>query len=199
MLCKELYERRMVLNKLEQDFLILTQYVAKGACEIDNDWTSTDWDAIYKLCDTNKLIANTFDYVKMMPGLPSELLDRWEQYRLLTFFRQKKCFHSLKEVLATFEQHGIAYATFKGHIIADSYQNPYYRLSIFASAQRVMELENLSEEQRDNGNITAERLGVTVDNLTLQEITPRPTCVIVTHRSSVLDYCDRQIKIKGNV
>lgn len=31
----------------------------------------------------------------------------------------------------------------------------------------------------------------------MQNITPRPTCVIITHRLSVLPYCDRQIKIEN--
>ena len=29
----------------------------------------------------------------------------------------------------------------------------------------------------------------------IQELEPRPTCLIITHRMSVLPYCDRQIKI----
>ena len=29
----------------------------------------------------------------------------------------------------------------------------------------------------------------------LQQLTPRPTCVIITHRKSILKYCDREIKI----
>ena len=29
----------------------------------------------------------------------------------------------------------------------------------------------------------------------LQKLTPRPTCVIITHRKSILKYCDREIKI----
>lgn len=29
----------------------------------------------------------------------------------------------------------------------------------------------------------------------LQQLTPRPTCVIITHRKSILQYCDREIKI----
>lgn len=29
----------------------------------------------------------------------------------------------------------------------------------------------------------------------LRKLSPRPTCVIVTHRASVLEYCDRQIKL----
>lgn len=29
----------------------------------------------------------------------------------------------------------------------------------------------------------------------LQKLTPRPTCVIITHRKSILQYCDREIKI----
>lgn len=32
--------------------------------------------------------------------------------------------------------------------------------------------------------------------LGLQRLTPRPTCLIVTHRKSILEYCDREIKIK---
>ena len=31
----------------------------------------------------------------------------------------------------------------------------------------------------------------------LQQLTPRPTCVIITHRLSVLPYCDRQIKLEA--
>ncbi len=31
----------------------------------------------------------------------------------------------------------------------------------------------------------------------IQKIAPRPTCVIITHRLSVLPYCDRQIKIEN--
>jgi ABC-type multidrug transport system fused ATPase/permease subunit len=30
----------------------------------------------------------------------------------------------------------------------------------------------------------------------LQELKPRPTCLIITHRLSVLPYCDREIKIE---
>lgn len=30
----------------------------------------------------------------------------------------------------------------------------------------------------------------------IQELTPKPTCLIITHRLSVLPYCDRQIKIE---
>ncbi len=30
----------------------------------------------------------------------------------------------------------------------------------------------------------------------LQNLTPRPTCLIITHRPSILDYCDRQILIE---
>ena len=29
----------------------------------------------------------------------------------------------------------------------------------------------------------------------LQRLAPRPTCVIITHRKSILQYCDREIKI----
>ncbi len=32
--------------------------------------------------------------------------------------------------------------------------------------------------------------------LGLQELTPRPTCLIITHRKSILEYCDRELKIK---
>ena len=31
----------------------------------------------------------------------------------------------------------------------------------------------------------------------LQQITPKPTCLIITHRRSVLAYCDREIKIEN--
>ncbi len=31
----------------------------------------------------------------------------------------------------------------------------------------------------------------------LQDLTPRPTCLIVTHRRSIIKYCDREIKIKN--
>jgi ABC-type multidrug transport system fused ATPase/permease subunit len=31
----------------------------------------------------------------------------------------------------------------------------------------------------------------------LQSLTPRPTCLIITHRKSILDYCDREIKIEN--
>lgn len=31
----------------------------------------------------------------------------------------------------------------------------------------------------------------------LQQLTPKPTCVIITHRLSVLPYCDRQIKLEA--
>ncbi len=32
--------------------------------------------------------------------------------------------------------------------------------------------------------------------LGLQALTPRPTCLIITHRKSILEYCDREIKMK---
>lgn len=31
----------------------------------------------------------------------------------------------------------------------------------------------------------------------LQELTPRPTCLVITHRKSILKYCDREIKIEN--
>lgn len=31
----------------------------------------------------------------------------------------------------------------------------------------------------------------------LQQLSPRPTCVVVTHRKSILEYCDREIKIEN--
>ena len=31
----------------------------------------------------------------------------------------------------------------------------------------------------------------------IKNLTPRPTCLIITHRMSVLPYCDRQIKIEN--
>lgn len=31
----------------------------------------------------------------------------------------------------------------------------------------------------------------------LQELTPRPTCLVITHRKSILRYCDREIKIEN--
>lgn len=31
----------------------------------------------------------------------------------------------------------------------------------------------------------------------LQNLTPRPTCLIITHRKSILEYCDREIKIES--
>ncbi len=31
----------------------------------------------------------------------------------------------------------------------------------------------------------------------LQQLTPRPTCLIITHRKSILEYCDREIKLEG--
>ena len=31
----------------------------------------------------------------------------------------------------------------------------------------------------------------------LQELTPRPTCLVITHRKSILQYCDREIKIEN--
>ena len=31
----------------------------------------------------------------------------------------------------------------------------------------------------------------------LQELTPKPTCIIITHRKSILSYCDREIKIEN--
>ena len=30
----------------------------------------------------------------------------------------------------------------------------------------------------------------------LQQLQPRPTCLIITHRQSILKYCDREIKIE---
>ena len=30
----------------------------------------------------------------------------------------------------------------------------------------------------------------------LQRLTPRPTCLIITHRKSILQYCDRELKIE---
>ncbi|MCQ2538784.1 MAG: ABC transporter ATP-binding protein/permease, partial [Lachnospiraceae bacterium] len=32
--------------------------------------------------------------------------------------------------------------------------------------------------------------------LGLQDLNPRPTCLIITHRKSILDYCDRELIIK---
>ena len=31
----------------------------------------------------------------------------------------------------------------------------------------------------------------------LQQLTPRPTCLIITHRKSILQYCDRELKIEN--
>ena len=31
----------------------------------------------------------------------------------------------------------------------------------------------------------------------LQELTPRPTCLVITHRKSILQYCDREKKIEN--
>lgn len=30
----------------------------------------------------------------------------------------------------------------------------------------------------------------------IQKITPRPTCLLITHRKSVLQYCDRELRIE---
>ena len=30
----------------------------------------------------------------------------------------------------------------------------------------------------------------------IRRLTPKPTCLLITHRVSVLDYCDREIKIE---
>ena len=30
----------------------------------------------------------------------------------------------------------------------------------------------------------------------LKKLNPRPTCIFITHRLSILDYCDRKIKIE---
>ena len=30
----------------------------------------------------------------------------------------------------------------------------------------------------------------------LQELQPKPTCLIITHRRSILTYCDREIRIQ---
>lgn len=118
-----------MMNKVERDFILLTQYVATNKLEKDNDWENTDWKALFELCNTNKLVASTYDLVKELPVAPKELLKSWEQFRLMTFFRQKKCFHSLKSLLEDISNQGISYALFKGNIIADLYQNPYDRLS----------------------------------------------------------------------
>lgn len=32
----------------------------------------------------------------------------------------------------------------------------------------------------------------------IRDLTPRPTCLLITHRRSVLSYCDREIKIENN-
>ncbi|MDD5937143.1 MAG: ATP-binding cassette domain-containing protein, partial [Clostridiales bacterium] len=32
----------------------------------------------------------------------------------------------------------------------------------------------------------------------IRDFTPRPTCLLITHRRSVLAYCDREIKIQNN-
>ena len=32
----------------------------------------------------------------------------------------------------------------------------------------------------------------------LQALTPKPTCIIITHRKSILQYCDREIKIENS-
>ena len=31
----------------------------------------------------------------------------------------------------------------------------------------------------------------------LQQLSPRPTCLIITHRKSILEYCDREITIEN--
>lgn len=30
----------------------------------------------------------------------------------------------------------------------------------------------------------------------LSELTPRPTCILITHRKSVLDYCNREFVLE---
>jgi len=31
----------------------------------------------------------------------------------------------------------------------------------------------------------------------LQQLNPKPTCLVITHRKSILQYCDREIKIEN--
>ena len=31
----------------------------------------------------------------------------------------------------------------------------------------------------------------------LQMLEPKPTCLVITHRKSILQYCDREIKIEN--
>jgi len=31
----------------------------------------------------------------------------------------------------------------------------------------------------------------------LQQLSPKPTCLVITHRKSILQYCDREIKIEN--
>lgn len=117
------------MEKLERDFLLLTQYVATGNKETNNDWENTDWSEIYKICNINKMVANTHDWVKELIGLSPELLAQWDRFRFMTFVRQKKCFYSLRDVVNSFDEKQISYVVFKGNIIANLYANPYYRIS----------------------------------------------------------------------
>lgn len=117
------------MKKYEEEFLLLTEYVATGKKNEEYEWTGSEWPEIYQLAMDNKLVANTCDYIKELNVVPEDIRQRWDKYRLYTFINQKKCFNSLKSLVEEFTSKEISYALFKGFIIANLYTNPYYRIS----------------------------------------------------------------------
>lgn len=117
------------MEREEELFLALTQTVMTGQIDTDLPWEQADWEKIFELCQNNKLVANTFEYINQLSVVPEALTNRWNQLKFMTFIRQKKCFYSLKALIEEADKQQISYALFKGEIISNLYKNPYLRVS----------------------------------------------------------------------
>lgn len=117
------------MEREERIFLSLSQFAMFSKLDEKKDLTGCDWEKIFWLCSNNKLIANTYDYIKNISEIPTEIKAKWDQMRMMTFINQKKSFHSLKNLLERANEQNIPYVLFKGEIISNLYSNPYYRIS----------------------------------------------------------------------
>lgn len=125
------------VTKEEQDFLKLIRLMLDGSESADGSLKGTDWEEMYRLSRAGKITALILDTVKNQKSADEELIKKWDQDRFQVFVRQRKHFYELTKILNIFNEQHIAYALFKGQILAEAYKGegkdrearPSYRIS----------------------------------------------------------------------
>lgn len=117
------------MNKKELDFLKLCKNAIYNKTELDNSFTETDWDEMYKLAAKNKMKEIIFDAVKLQQNIPEDLLKRWSVERFKGFVRHRQNVYNLLIILEELKKEKIEYVLLKGEVLANLYPTSGNRVS----------------------------------------------------------------------